>query len=264
MNISVNAGPDDPTSKILEKIAERNVKDAVVKVTYTVPEGRESSADLGKVREALSDAFLVAGIVRRLEIPERRLRARISEETAVVDALDRYVEANPRLKDLAEDLRHYLTTAQPSKTPEIPRIAVSEAETGSAGSASTPAVAEPARPFSDREPVRVVPKGLRSFDAEDADFWEGMQTTRYKLVMFTMPSLSEMLDAVQQLRRAGYTGKVASVAKYEDEREAMKAAGADVVFNYYAEAGAGFAEHTLSNLLELLPEKPAPVEPAQA
>ncbi len=94
-------------------------------------------------------------------------------------------------------------------------------------------------------------------DAEDADFWEGLQTTRYKLVMFTMPSLSEMIDAVQQLRRSGYTGKVAAVAKYEDEREAMQAAGADVVFNYYAEAGAGFAEHTLSNLLELLPEKPA-------
>ncbi|MCB1855281.1 MAG: NAD-binding protein, partial [Halieaceae bacterium] len=94
-------------------------------------------------------------------------------------------------------------------------------------------------------------------DAEDADFWEGMQTTHYKLVMFTMPSLSEMVDAVQQLRSSGYTGKVAAVAKYEDERAAMQAAGADVVFNYYAEAGAGFAEHTLSNLLELLPQKPA-------
>lgn len=94
-------------------------------------------------------------------------------------------------------------------------------------------------------------------DAEDADFWEGLRATRYKLVMFTMPSLSEMLDAVKQLRISGYTGKVAAVAKHEDEREAMKAAGADVVFNYYAEAGAGFAEHTLSNLLDVLPQKPA-------
>lgn len=94
-------------------------------------------------------------------------------------------------------------------------------------------------------------------DAEDADFWEGVQSTRYKLVMFTMPSLSEMIDAVHQLRISGYTGKVAAVAKHDDEREAMKVAGADVVFNYYAEAGAGFAEHTLSNLLDILPEKPA-------
>jgi glutathione-regulated potassium-efflux system ancillary protein KefC len=94
-------------------------------------------------------------------------------------------------------------------------------------------------------------------DAEDADFWEGIQVTRYKLVMFTMPSLSEMVDAVQQLRSSGYTGKVAAVAKYEDEQVQMKDAGADVVFNYYAEAGAGFAEHALSSMLDLLPRKPA-------
>ena len=73
--------------------------------------------------------------------------------------------------------------------------------------------------------------------------------------MFTMPSLSEMIDAVKQLRSSGYTGKVAAVAKYEDERAQMKAAGADVVFNYYAEAGAGFAEHALSNMQDILPRK---------
>jgi predicted Kef-type K+ transport protein len=94
-------------------------------------------------------------------------------------------------------------------------------------------------------------------DAEDADFWEGLSATDYKLVMFTMPSLSEMVDAVEQLRNSGYKGKVAAVAKYEDERVRMKAAGADVVFNYYAEAGAGFAEHALSNMLDILPDKPA-------
>tara|TARA_R110002124_G_scaffold4452_4_gene27178 strand:+ start:854 stop:2452 length:1599 start_codon:yes stop_codon:yes gene_type:complete len=94
-------------------------------------------------------------------------------------------------------------------------------------------------------------------DAEDADFWEGLQGTDYKLVMFTMPSLSEMVDAVQQLRNSGYTGKVAAVAKYEDERARMRAAGADVVFNYYAEAGAGFAEHALSNMLDIHPDKAA-------
>ncbi len=38
----------------------------------------------------------------------------------------------------------------------------------------------------------------------------------------------------------------------------MKAAGAEVVFNYYAEAGAGFAEHTLSQLLDLLPQETTP------
>jgi glutathione-regulated potassium-efflux system ancillary protein KefC len=50
---------------------------------------------------------------------------------------------------------------------------------------------------------------------------------------------------------------VAAVAKFEDEQHQMKAAGADVVFNYYAEAGAGFAEHALSNMLDILPGRSA-------
>jgi len=108
VNISVNVEPDgDPTSRILEAIEGEDVSDAIVKVTYTVPEGRGSVADLGRIREALSDAFLIAGIIRRTEVPERKLRARISEETAVIDALERYIEANPRLKDMAEDLKRY-------------------------------------------------------------------------------------------------------------------------------------------------------------
>lgn len=94
-------------------------------------------------------------------------------------------------------------------------------------------------------------------DAEDADFWDGLNSTRYRLVMFTMPSLSEMVDAVEQLRNSGYKGKVAAVAKYDDEQVQMKNAGADVVFNYYSEVGAGFAEHAISNVLDILPQKPA-------
>ena len=92
-------------------------------------------------------------------------------------------------------------------------------------------------------------------DAEDADFWENLHAPHYKLVMFTMPSLPEMVDAMKQLRNAGYTGQVAAVAKHDDERDKMQAAGADVVFNYYAEAGAGFAEHALSRTLDLLPAR---------
>jgi glutathione-regulated potassium-efflux system ancillary protein KefC len=93
-------------------------------------------------------------------------------------------------------------------------------------------------------------------DAEDADFWAGLRGAHYRLVMFTMPSIAEKMDAVQQLRDSGYTGRVAAVAKYEDEQARMKAAGADVVFNHYAEAGAGFADHALSDLQDIPPARP--------
>jgi serine/threonine protein kinase len=81
-------------------------------------------------------------------------------------AADRYTTA----KDMAEDLRHFLATqagSQPSgpvlgAVPPVPApmsAAVGSATSpGSGSSSGTP-------------PVKVVPKGLRSFDARDADFF---------------------------------------------------------------------------------------------
>jgi predicted Kef-type K+ transport protein len=85
-------------------------------------------------------------------------------------------------------------------------------------------------------------------DIEDADFCEMVARNHFRLVMLALPTLLDMQEAARQLRRAGYSGPIASVARYEDERELLKEAGIDISFNFYAEAGAGFAEHTLSAL----------------
>ena len=42
--------------------------------------------------------------------------------------------------------------------------------------------------------------------------------------------------------------KIAAVGRYNDEIEELKEQGVDYVFNLYAEAGTGFAEHTFQNL----------------
>jgi len=65
---------------------------------------------------------------------------------------DRYVTA----LDFAEDLRHYLQTASPSERP--------------ADQLTTASVSPPETPPCDKL-ITIVPKGLRSFDAEDADFF---------------------------------------------------------------------------------------------
>ena len=76
-------------------------------------------------------------------------------------ASERYTTA----KDMANDLHHYLDHA-------------TEAEKSSIGlkvagdpAASTPAVSPVPTPISDQHPIKIVPKGLRSFDAHDADFF---------------------------------------------------------------------------------------------
>lgn len=95
------------------------------------------------------------GIPRELE--------RICLKTLSKRASDRYTTA----KDFAEDLRHFLRDAPAgaSTLRAAPHATSPDSETGVG--AETP----PATPGSDDRPIRIVPKGLRSFDEHDADFF---------------------------------------------------------------------------------------------
>jgi len=87
--------------------------------------------------------------------------------------------------------------------------------------------------------------------ATDPDFWNRMHLDfdSVSLILLAMPNARENLYAARQLKEAGYGGKIAAVAKYADEIEALKRAGVHAAFNLYAEAGAGFAEHVCHELL---------------
>tara|TARA_R110002094_G_scaffold91759_5_gene93877 strand:- start:32 stop:1702 length:1671 start_codon:yes stop_codon:yes gene_type:complete len=85
-------------------------------------------------------------------------------------------------------------------------------------------------------------------DAEDADFWEGVDATQLRLVMLTLPNIGDMLQAVTRLRAIGYKGPITAVAKHEDELKQLELVGVRAAFNFYAEAGTGFAAHVLHNL----------------
>jgi formylglycine-generating enzyme required for sulfatase activity/tetratricopeptide (TPR) repeat protein len=73
-------------------------------------------------------------------------------------------------RDMAEDLRHFLETeaAVPSSAP-APSTMVAPAPAATPEQSSpTPA---PVRSESSGQPVKIIPKGLRSFDRHDADFF---------------------------------------------------------------------------------------------
>ncbi len=90
-------------------------------------------------------------------------------------------------------------------------------------------------------------KGLHVFygDGEDADLWENMHTNDIKLVLLALPSIEDMLNISEQLHSANYPGEIAAIARFPDEHEALVAGGIDRVFNFYTEAGYGFAEESL-------------------
>ena len=85
-------------------------------------------------------------------------------------------------------------------------------------------------------------------DAEDIDFWHDVDVSKLRLIMLAMPNLSDMEQGVKFLNDSGYKGTIATMAKYDDDRAALEAAGVDESFNFYAEAGAGFAEHARQQL----------------
>jgi formylglycine-generating enzyme required for sulfatase activity len=91
-------------------------------------------------------------------------------------ASERYTTA----RDLADDLRHFLaeqTVNPPSVSggKAVPSSSatpiVSPSSTAGAASPSGTSATTASTPASDSQPLKIVPKGLRSFDAHDADFF---------------------------------------------------------------------------------------------
>ena len=71
--------------------------------------------------------------------------------------------------DMAEDLREFLKTAGGSVSPAAPAVPI--APPPGSTQEVTPVPSTSKQPDSDKQPVRIVPKGLRSFDEHDADFF---------------------------------------------------------------------------------------------
>jgi hypothetical protein len=79
-------------------------------------------------------------------------------------------------------------------------------------------------------------------DGEDVDFWAQLDLDNISLIMLAPPGIFELKSMIELIRYQGYQGRIACIARFEDEREQLLEIGADLVFNYFSEVGAGFAE----------------------
>lgn len=81
-------------------------------------------------------------------------------------------------------------------------------------------------------------------DPSDADFWDRVHESHtLEQVMLALPKPKTSLAVLERLKETAFTGQVAATAKFPDEEVLLKEGGATTVFNIYAEAGAGFANH---------------------
>ena len=87
-------------------------------------------------------------------------------------------------------------------------------------------------------------------DGEDSDLWENMDMSHIRLVLVALPYIEDIKNIQEQLQLAKFQGKVAAIARYEDQIETLSECGIDRIFNFYTEAGVGFAEESLALLDE--------------
>jgi predicted Kef-type K+ transport protein len=87
-------------------------------------------------------------------------------------------------------------------------------------------------------------------DAEDSGFWTRLNLENLEAILLAMPDPEAKCIAASQLRRRAYRGLISATNVYPEEAALILGAGATTTFNYFDEAGVGFAEHTWEALNE--------------
>jgi predicted Kef-type K+ transport protein len=101
-------------------------------------------------------------------------------------------------------------------------------------------------------------------DAEDPSFWSRLKVDRLRAIMLAMPDMDAKLLASRALRRRGYDGLISATHVYPEQLAPMLEAGCDVSYNYFNEAGVGFARHTWDALQSPAEAAAADAEAARA
>ena len=92
---------------------------------------------------------------------------------------------------------------------------------------------------------RLAAEGLRVIegDATDLDFWNQLRRSEsVRIAVLAMPRHGANVTALACLRESGFSGRVAAVARYDDEVAWATEHGVDIAFNVYAGAGLELAD----------------------
>lgn len=87
-------------------------------------------------------------------------------------------------------------------------------------------------------------------DATDGEFWARVRRAGHvRLAVLAMPFHGANVTALRRLRAAGFEGRVAAIARYDDDVAELQRYGADAVFHLYGAAGAELADHAAEVLM---------------
>jgi len=92
------------TDQIINELKKQDIKNAIVKIIYHVPEQEKDNVDLQKINQACSEAMYLASIVPIRKKPTREKRSDLKISMNFENLLSSYFDTKPQLKDKKKTL----------------------------------------------------------------------------------------------------------------------------------------------------------------
>ncbi|MDZ7379898.1 MAG: exonuclease SbcCD subunit D [candidate division KSB1 bacterium] len=105
VTLRIDTQDGEPLHLLDQALAERDIKDAVVRVILTVTPEYSALIDERQIRERLRDAYLLAGIIKEEVKPQARSRdSELTEVLGPLQAVERYIVSHPECADRRQAL----------------------------------------------------------------------------------------------------------------------------------------------------------------
>ncbi|MBI2019592.1 exonuclease SbcCD subunit D [Candidatus Daviesbacteria bacterium] len=109
ITVTLTGEDSEPNQTILDEIKKHDLKDKIVRLIINIPAACDKEIQMDKIKKALSDAHLVAGISRNVEKADRqKIEFGTEVETLTpIDALKKYFEAKKYTPQKQKELEEY-------------------------------------------------------------------------------------------------------------------------------------------------------------
>ncbi|MEX0849263.1 MAG: exonuclease SbcCD subunit D [Candidatus Dependentiae bacterium] len=105
IQIEVKLTSDKPqTEQMLDAIKKHDLKDAIVKILYHIPENKKDNVDLKEIQALCTEAMFVVGIIPIRQVVVRERRGAMKVDMDIATLLDRYFSAKPELVERKREL----------------------------------------------------------------------------------------------------------------------------------------------------------------